>query len=543
MTDALCDRHTDHADMKPSDALLSRLQVWVRRLDQGVIRNSTTRERITADLRETIEIINELLDERDEHNRIQPASMTDDEIRSAWRQAGGEFHGPKIEHGSIREVDLFAFVRNWRSAPSATVPAVDVAQLNRELCVREGHVLGIPVRECLRCHVQFAHEAVIEACDAGHKFAKLSDHPLRDGWPRCPHCMAIGLDAERASTKATCNECYGVGRLAVFADGVRVADMPCPLGCSTRDPDQPMVTEPHCPVHGYISAGTPKSECICNPPGITLVDSLANSSVRLPGDGMPAPADVTIPGPSWSSAKITGRGGMWIYGPNTPSRYHSSDRIAQGMLDALTKAALEWWKENQGELHPNGVNWDNQYGPDRTPEFVKMAVLIAGAKPEDHGIRDPLCPVIDINTGEFTIREQDTDADDDEPSVSNPVLIPGARMPGGEPMFSLDPADGAESGFQVTVTSPLKPVAARPGDIATCPSCLYVFQMMTAPKFANQCLQNAGDDEPIFVLRAQDLLAPQVIRHWAELAGGRKGAQAIDVANEMERWPNRKVPD
>lgn len=36
---------------------------------------------------------------------------------------------------------------------------------------------------------------VIDMCDQGHKFAKLPDHPMRDGKARCPHCMATGLDA------------------------------------------------------------------------------------------------------------------------------------------------------------------------------------------------------------------------------------------------------------------------------------------------------------------------------------------------------------
>jgi len=39
-----------------------------------------------------------------------------------------------------------------------------------------------------------AETLLIDTCDFGHKFAKLSDHPMRDGNPRCPHCMAIGLD-------------------------------------------------------------------------------------------------------------------------------------------------------------------------------------------------------------------------------------------------------------------------------------------------------------------------------------------------------------
>lgn len=32
-------------------------------------------------------------------------------------------------------------------------------------------------------------------CDRGHAFAKLPGHPRRDGFPRCPNCMAEGLDA------------------------------------------------------------------------------------------------------------------------------------------------------------------------------------------------------------------------------------------------------------------------------------------------------------------------------------------------------------
>lgn len=45
-------------------------------------------------------------------------------------------------------------------------------------------------------------DAVIETCDHGHRYAKLPDHPRRDGKPRCPHCLAIGLDAARARSEA-----------------------------------------------------------------------------------------------------------------------------------------------------------------------------------------------------------------------------------------------------------------------------------------------------------------------------------------------------
>lgn len=35
---------------------------------------------------------------------------------------------------------------------------------------------------------------VIDECESSHKFAKLPDHPMKDGFPRCPHCLAIGRD-------------------------------------------------------------------------------------------------------------------------------------------------------------------------------------------------------------------------------------------------------------------------------------------------------------------------------------------------------------
>jgi hypothetical protein len=64
------------------------------------------------------------------------------------------------------------------------------------------------------------------------------------------------------------------------------------------------------------------------------------------------------------------------------------------------------------------------------------------------------------------------------------------------------------------------------------------------------CLAKAGDDEPIFVLRAQDLTAPAVIGYWLELVerlGGRlsneKRAHAEVCMWEMQAWPNRKLPD
>lgn len=55
-------------------------------------------------------------------------------------------------------------------------------------------------------------------------------------------------------------------------------------------------------------------------------------------------------------------------------------------------------------------------------------------------------------------------------------------------------------------------------------------------------------DEPLFILRAQDELAVQVVRYWADLAEARgvrsgKVAGARKLAAAMERWPEKKLPD
>lgn len=64
------------------------------------------------------------------------------------------------------------------------------------------------------------------------------------------------------------------------------------------------------------------------------------------------------------------------------------------------------------------------------------------------------------------------------------------------------------------------------------------------------CLTNAKDDEPIFVLKSTDELAPNIIREWAhrytnrkrELQGDLTAAQyakrdeAFRLADEMDVW-------
>lgn len=69
-----------------------------------------------------------------------------------------------------------------------------------------------------------------------------------------------------------------------------------------------------------------------------------------------------------------------------------------------------------------------------------------------------------------------------------------------------------------------------------------------ATKHTSKALENAADDEPIFVLRASDELAEHAVRHWAAKAAvagvpGTKVKDALDVADAMRAWPTKKLPD
>jgi hypothetical protein len=61
------------------------------------------------------------------------------------------------------------------------------------------------------------------------------------------------------------------------------------------------------------------------------------------------------------------------------------------------------------------------------------------------------------------------------------------------------------------------------------------------------CYDKAGEDEPLFVLRAQDRLSADLVRIWALRAeqGGTKPEiveEARRVAAEMDAWPFHKHP-
>jgi hypothetical protein len=73
--------------------------------------------------------------------------------------------------------------------------------------------------------------------------------------------------------------------------------------------------------------------------------------------------------------------------------------------------------------------------------------------------------------------------------------------------------------------------------------------MTKAEEIKGGCLSRCADDEPVFVLRATDKLAPTAVRYWAELAarhgvGLKKTHEAVQFARRMEDWAGeKKLPD
>ena len=60
------------------------------------------------------------------------------------------------------------------------------------------------------------------------------------------------------------------------------------------------------------------------------------------------------------------------------------------------------------------------------------------------------------------------------------------------------------------------------------------------------CLNKAGDDEPIFVLRAKDINAAHAVRLWASMSAGIHEPKKIDearaLAKQMDDWRKQNIP-
>lgn len=62
------------------------------------------------------------------------------------------------------------------------------------------------------------------------------------------------------------------------------------------------------------------------------------------------------------------------------------------------------------------------------------------------------------------------------------------------------------------------------------------------------CLGKAADDEPVFILRAQDALSADLVELWAIRAKAvgctwDKVREARELAEQMRNWHTRKNPD
>ena len=59
------------------------------------------------------------------------------------------------------------------------------------------------------------------------------------------------------------------------------------------------------------------------------------------------------------------------------------------------------------------------------------------------------------------------------------------------------------------------------------------------------CLNRAAPDEPVFVLRAKDPIAAQVVRLWAAMAENDHSADkcigALVIADKMEKWRDENM--
>jgi hypothetical protein len=75
--------------------------------------------------------------------------------------------------------------------------------------------------------------------------------------------------------------------------------------------------------------------------------------------------------------------------------------------------------------------------------------------------------------------------------------------------------------------------------------------MSTKEQGGSMSYEKAAPDEPVFTLRAQDALAPEIVREWAyrAIAAGsplEKVDEARRCADAMENWQianTKKVPD
>jgi hypothetical protein len=73
------------------------------------------------------------------------------------------------------------------------------------------------------------------------------------------------------------------------------------------------------------------------------------------------------------------------------------------------------------------------------------------------------------------------------------------------------------------------------------------FGMAVSTKYGKVSIPKVGDDEPVFILRAQDKLAESAIAMYQALASSHGASVAKDINQEVESFRNwkgaKKLPD
>jgi hypothetical protein len=106
-------------------------------------------------------------------------SPTDDELRAKWREAGGSFHGPNVETGTMPEVELIQFLRSlsatYRDVVTLVVAALKASHpdVNAVTDDEFGHEATRTMHTLIRWELastlgaanrQFDQRAFLEAC-------------------------------------------------------------------------------------------------------------------------------------------------------------------------------------------------------------------------------------------------------------------------------------------------------------------------------------------------------------------------------------------
>lgn len=106
--------------------------------------------------------------------------------------------------------------RHWNTRAAPDVPELvamgaitaDTGELIKRDDIEENNILHIPLcrkdraAEIIAAKDKEIDRFTVDECEFGHKYAKMTDHPHKDGRPQCPNCLSIGLTRARDRAEA-----------------------------------------------------------------------------------------------------------------------------------------------------------------------------------------------------------------------------------------------------------------------------------------------------------------------------------------------------